>query len=224
MTKEDIRRLKEAANKMFKWESSGKAFGHFEFIENKKSDRLYEFYCLARILNDLSVNHDITLELGRNDKAIFPQSPAKKKGWAYFKVVSKDDKSKSFQVCFGTEIKLSKTPKTSVAPDISVQAQNSSEDPDESMVDMILDAKYKNDSSKLLDIGTIREFCTCVEDLKVADASKTELYFDQLKDLKANCLLTNGKGLDKHHDYCVKKRVKQIGRFDLNNNDYEVIG
>lgn len=224
MTIQDIEKLKEATKKLTKWESTGQAFGHFENIKSKTTDRTFEFYCLMRILADLRNNYVITLVPGVKGKKIFPEAPAKKVGWARFSIEPKNTKLKKYQVCFGTKIKLSSSPKSTVAPDISFQNINASDDPDETMVDLIMDPKYKSNRDKTIDVSLIREFRAIIDDLDIANANNSDLLLDSLKNIKSNCLLTNGNAHVDQEQYCKNHGMKQVGSFIHDSSSYEVVG
>ncbi len=219
MTKTELSNLKKATEKLTKWESSGKAFGHYQVIEGKATtsdcaDRLYEFWCLMKLIEDLSVNYNITIISEKLAGKIFPQSPANKKGWSYFKIESKSDPKNKYQICYGTNIKLSYAPKTSIAPDISIQKHNSPDDPNEKHVELILDAKFKYQKSGKLNVDQIHAFIQRVNALRTKKGNKIPLHFTFLKDLKSNCLLTNGEGLVDQNDYCIVNNIKQVIQFD----------
>ncbi len=221
--KQYIGQLKKSIETLSKWESSGKAFGYFEKIKNKKADRLYEFFCYMKIMDDLKNRYNIELVEDTNGK-IFPQSPAAKSGWSKFILKDKESGKVLFQVCFGTKIKLSTSPMTPFAADISFQKSTASDDPDENDVELIMDAKYKTDNLQSLEISTIREFAKCADDLGVSEAETALFEFDKLKALKGNCLLTNGRAINDHEQYCKNNKVKQVGSFDCNGGSFNVIG
>ncbi|MCH6236787.1 nuclease domain-containing protein [Cognataquiflexum rubidum] len=234
MTKEELKNLKTATEKLTKWESSGKAFGHYKILKDeateehldakKKIDHLYEFWCLMRIIDDLRVNYNIRLvSKTRRDKKIFPQNPGNKNGWAYFTIEHKKDVNNKFQVCYGTNIKLSLAPKTTFAPDISIQKHDSTDDPDESMVELIMDAKFKYKNTSALPIDQLHGFMQRVNALQTQNAHTTTLEFSLFKDILANCLLTNGKALVDQEKYCKLNKIKQVERFDIGTT-YNTVG
>ncbi|MBL7839646.1 MAG: hypothetical protein JNJ75_05870 [Cyclobacteriaceae bacterium] len=229
MTTQQIQNLKKATEALTKWESSGKAFGHYSNIEPKATneegaDMIYEFYCLMRILEDLMHNYEVTLVPGTKKGKIFPQKPGAKKGWAYFVIINKMDGNNKFQVCYGTNIKLSLAPRTTIAPDVSIQKYDSTDDPDESMVELIMDAKFKYDDSTALPIEQLHGFMQRVSALGVQAASSMTLAFNLLSGIKSNCLLTNGRALHNQHDYCVLNHIKQVEQFDIGSAAFNVIG
>jgi hypothetical protein len=220
MTKTELKKLKTATEKLTRWDSSGKAFGHFGVIEAKATttdgaDSIYEFWCLMRILVDLKSNYKIDLIPGNPAGKIFPQAPSLKKGWPYFKIELNSDPTNKYQVCYGTKIKLSLAPKTTIAPDISIQQHDSTDDPDESMVELIMDAKFKYKNTSALPIDQLHGFMQRVNALQTQNAATIALQFNLLKAIKANCLLTNGKALGDQDDYCKLNKIKQVEQFDI---------
>jgi hypothetical protein len=229
MTKTQLRQLKKATQKLTRWESSGKAFGQYKMLEstansNKGADKLYEFFCLMKILEDLQHNYDVALDPGTLTGKIFPQSPANKHGWPFFQIQNKTNHSESYQVCYGTNIKLSTAPQTTIAPDISVQSKHSTDDPDETMVELIMDAKFKYDDDKALSIEQIHAFMQRVAALQTVGAPMLSLVLHHLTGIKSNCLLTNGRGLAKQGQYCRNNGVKQVAEFDCDGRVMQVIG
>ncbi|KGO88995.1 hypothetical protein [Flavobacterium suncheonense] len=225
MNLEDIKKLKIATEKLTKWESTGQAFGHFDNIKSKpKGYNIYEFYCCMRIMKDLQQHYDVELIPSTLGKSIFPESPASKNGWAYFKIEPKDRTSTHYQVCFGTNIKISSSPDTTCAPDISFQNINSSSDPDENDVELIMDAKFKTDRDTKFSIGTIREFITMINDLQTNNASSTDIKFNLLPSIKSNCLISNGKVIVKHQQYCSNNNLLQVGSFVHDSSSFDIIG
>jgi hypothetical protein len=126
-------------------------------------------------------------------------------------------------VCYGTSISLSFAPKTKIAPDISIQKHDSTDEPDESMVELIMDAKYKYDDNATLPVLQIHAFMNQVNVLQTENADRLPLVLDKLSELKSNCILTNGKVLAKHQAFCASKKIKQVGNFDLYSK-FEIIG
>lgn len=228
MTKDELKRLKVATQKLTKWETSGKAFGHYRMIDAKATtkdgaDSIYEFWCLMKILEDLRVNYIITLIPGNSADKIFPQAPSLKKGWPYFKIELSNDPTNKYQVCYGTKIKLSRAPKTTIAPDISIQKHDATDNPDESMVELIMDAKFKYRNTDTLPIEQIHAFMQRVNALHTQNANTIPLIFNTLNDIKSNCLLTNGLALADQEDYCILNNIKQVEQFDISLT-YNVIG
>jgi len=228
MTKTEIKKLKIVVEKLTKWESSGKAFGHFNVLVEhathlKGADRLYEFFCFMKILENLSKNYKIILQPGTKSGKIFPVAPGNKKYWVYFKAEHNTDPTNKYQICYGTKIKLRKAPKTSFAPDISIQKYDSTEDPDETMVELIMDAKFKFKNTDTLPIIQLNDFIQRVTALETINADSISLQFSSLLGLKGNCLLTNGNALNGHETYCKIYKIKQVEKFDTE-SCYNVVG
>ncbi len=224
-----IKNLRTATEKLTRWDSSKQSFGHLGDLgtikdRKKKTDRIYEFYCVLRILDDLRQHYEIKLIAGAGGKKVFPKGPALKKGWSRFTIQSKIDSNNAFQICYGTKVKLSGAPATTIAADISFQTFDASEDPDESMVVLIMDPKYKHDSETSLSIDTLHDFHGRIDSLKVQNAGTIVLEFDKFPELKGNCLLTNGRPILLHRDYCILFGIKQVGRFDIGPDPIEVVG
>lgn len=223
MPKPNISNLRRAIEKLSKWESSGAAFGFIKTVSNKNPDYIYEFFCAMRVLKDLSVNHLVEITPGTNGFK-FPRKPGNKSDWAYFEIKDKNTGRVLYQFCLGTTIKISSSPSTTFGADISIQKGHAGYDPDESDIVLIMDAKYKENNSSKLDIGTIREFAACVRDMNVPKGIRGRLVFNSLVRLRANCLFTNGEAETLHQQYCTNRKLKQVGRFDCDRRTMQIIG
>lgn len=222
MTKNQLRYLKAATKELTQWGSSKKAFAHYQKIKKGVTEitgegahNIYEFYCYLRILDDLRKNYKVKFRKGTITGKIFPEKPFPKVGWPYFVIENKNTASNKYQVCYGTNIKLSYAAGTTIAPDISFQKYDSSVDPDETMVELIMDAKFIYSYDKKLTIDRIHAFIQRVSALKTGNVNSLHLDFDTLSSIKSNCLLTNGLTADKHINYCKAFKIKQVGRFDV---------
>jgi hypothetical protein len=216
-----LRSLRNSIEKLSKWESSGEAFGFIDGVSNKNPDYIYEFYCAMRILNDLKTNHSIEIRQG-NKGYTFPQKPGNKADSAKFLIKNKRTKIVVAQFCLGTNIKLTPSPNTTFGADISLQRRNADDDPYDTDVILIMDAKYKKSKTSKLDIGTIREFAQCVRDMNAP--KRNPLKFDKLTQVNFNCLFTNGEALAQHMQYCKNNKLKQVGKFDCDRRTIDVIG
>lgn len=224
MNKEKIEELSMAASSLSKWDSSGECFGYFDSLSASKPDRIYEFLCMLKILEDLSHHNTIKIISREKRKNVtFPKTPGKKINYSYFIIECKKDSNKKFQLCLGTEVKLTDAPNSPVSPDFTFQNGDSTEDPDESMIEMIFDAKYKQNDEGKFSVSEIKVFCQIVSDLKVQDAYTKDFRFDKLKDLNSNCLITNGDVFEKHEKYCMQRNVRQIGKFEIKGS-FKVLG
>lgn len=216
--------LRESIKKLSEWESSGKAFGFIEDeVSNENPNYLYEFFCSIKILNDLRINHDIELISG-NRGYKFPQSPGEKVDWARFLIKDKNSKEILFQFCLGVEIMISSSPETTFAADISLQLGSSPYQPNESHVVLIMDAKYKKNKSSKIRIDEIREFAQNVSDMLAPKINQSMLLFNKYQNLNANCLFTNGEVIDKHKQYCINHKMKQVGSFDCDGRNMYISG
>ncbi|MBO9200610.1 MULTISPECIES: hypothetical protein [Niastella] len=217
-----VRQLRKSIEKLSQWEGSGNAFGFVEGISENKTNYIYEFFCAIKVLNDLNTHHNIKLCPGKKGYK-FAINPGIKSEWAKF-IISKSKSSNEplYDLCMGVSVKISMSPQTTFAADISIQDPNS-EDPDESHVVLIMDAKYRKSSKATLDIGIIREFAQCARDMQVPKRLDG-LKFNKLVDLASNCLLTNGELINEHEQYCKNNKIKQVGRFDCDNRQMIVVG
>jgi|GEM_PF-1824144 len=219
-----VKQLKNAIEKLTKWERTGKAFGFIKSVPDDDDSYIYEFFCASSVLKDLSKKHEIELVKNPAGKYVFPRNPADKAGYSRFSIKDLTTGNELFQFCLGTNIRISDCPGTTFAADISIQRKNAKIDPDERDVILIMDAKYKINKSKEIDVKIIREFARCVADFKVPKDAKKGLKFDKLISLNSNCLFTNGKAAAKHEIYCRKRFVTQVGRFDCDGRVIDVVG
>jgi len=206
-----IHKLSEKLHFESKWYDRNEPFGHTN--NDSEDDYIYEFYCYLKILKDLKTHYKIKYDKGNKG---FPTKPAKKEGYSKFLLLDKNSNNKLFQVCAGTKIikhngKVSDTD----APDISFQKSDANDNPNYNDVLMIMDAKYKLNPSKKLTKPIIEQFATIVRDLKVENANTEPINFDNYKDLKGNCLITNGLAHKKKETYCKNNFIKQVEKFDI---------
>src|SRR4030095_6070630 len=202
-----------------RWYKTNKPFGHIDYQKDKRS-YIYEFFCYLKILKDLKSNYDLEYIEGDHQ---FPQSHSNKKDKSKF-VIKEKITGKKYQVCTGTDINISTIDDYTIAPDISFQKENATDDPTEKDVLLIMDAKYKSNPTKSnLSISLLQQFAEIIVDLNVSAASTQPINFDKYKNLLSNCLLTNGTGLTDKDDFCKKKKMKQVVKFDVTGT-YDVIG
>lgn len=229
MTPAEFKNLLNKTELLSKWESSGKCFGHFQVLEKlgsktKVRDRIYEFYCLLRILEDLAPNYNVEMVNNPKNDQVFPQAPGKKENYSYFKLRLKSKLDSEFQICFGTKIGRSDLPDDFFTPDISFQTASATNHPNELDALLIFDAKYKSNSQGGLDNQDLRAFMQWVRILEVENASIQPIVFADFKDLLSNCLITNGKALVDKDAFCKKYFIRQIGNFDLDVTARVVVG
>jgi hypothetical protein len=224
MTVQDIIDLKAEVKRLSTWDNSGIAFGQIDQKAGNTKDSMFEFYCLVWLLNQLGKNYLITFVPGGKNTTSFPMKPGKKADWPYFKLVHKEKTMNDFQVCYGTKIEFSFAKGSGPSPDISLQNINSTVAPTEVDVLLIFDAKYTGRQGKKLAKSTLEAFMQWVNSLELKDPKALALDFGSVPDFKGNCLITNGKAIDKHLNYCLKFKVRQIGNFRHDNSKYEVVG
>ena len=193
-----------------KWQSSGSSFGHLHGKE--RDDYIFEFYCYVKILSDLKKNYIVKLVPGTAG-GIFPKAPAKKdEGWSHFNLF--EDNIHKFQVCCGTDIAVSSVIEVAYHPDISFQVHDSPDNPNETHVLLIMDAKYSKNKSRLTQ-STITEFFGILHELALVGKSFPPIRFDKFESIiTANALLTNGTKSSIHEKRCNKNGAVQVERFD----------
>ena len=105
-----------------------------------------------------------------------------------------------------------------------MQKHNSTDDPDESMVEMIMDAKFKYSDTSALPIDQLHAFMQRVNALQTQAACSINLLLTTaLLNIKGNCLLTNGQALDDQKDYCKLNKILQVEQFDIGKT-HKVVG
>lgn len=218
-----INNLRNAIQSLSRWESSGKAFGYIQTVSDDKDDYIYEFFCAMKVLEDLSHNHTILLKRGIKG-FVFPKKPGVKQMWARFVAYDLTSSAEQFQICLGVKIKITASPQTTFGSDISIQQAGTGEDPFDTDMLLIMDAKYKWKDDTVMDIGTIRQFAQCVNDMGVPKPGAAILTFRSHPEFNANCLFTNGEPDENHEQYCINRRLKQIGRFDCDGRAMIVVG
>lgn len=224
MTKLDrIKKYAETLGKASKWANSGDQITSIESIQNEesKSEYIYEFYCLMRILDDLANKYDIEIT---NNTAInvFPKAPASKKNYPYFLVKEKGTGKLLFEVCTGVDIK-GLADETS-APDISFQLPQDHLLPTHQEVFMIFDAKFKHKLTAKVSDLEFYKVAGMVKNLACEDADKNAIMdFFSLAKLKGNCILTNANSYKSNHSHHNLFNIKEVEKFD-EGVDFNVIG
>lgn len=151
---------------------------------------IYEFYCYISIIIDLRKNYSIKFIEGEGSyKYKFPQAAAIKKGKPRFHAFTGNDLM--FQICAGTKI-LCPIDSEENHPDISFQLPDSSDNPTEGDLIIIMDAKFKEISDSLPK-SEVYKFGTIVDLFDLRRTPKVEILFCQYKGFESNCLITNGK-------------------------------
>ncbi|MCC6372291.1 MAG: hypothetical protein IT236_14910 [Bacteroidia bacterium] len=201
-------------NKASHWEHSKQTVG---FIERANNDHyLYEFYCYIRIVSDLTANYTVKYVSGKGkypDK--FPQAAAKKRLVPRFEIYDKKTDKKLFQICTGTKVK-SVHDFYNVHPDISFQKAHAGDEPENSDLLMVMDAKFKRQPDKRLPFDEITSFCELVNGIYGLQKKKLpELKFHRLKDILGNALLTNALAHNDNDTYISGRNIKEIEAFDV---------
>lgn len=220
--KQRIKDYRDAIKDLSQWRGSKEVFGYIDGDPGNKVDYIYEFYCGMCLLKDLSKQHRIVAHK-RNGKIVFPKKPGAKANYSYFKIYDKGGAKLLNQFCFGTKIFISGSPSTNFSSDLSIQKDNASDIPSDKDVVIILDAKYSTDKDSKLSVSTIREFAQCRSDMGTPKNSYNQLIFTDYNDLNSNCLITNCHTAEKHKQYCMNNKIKQIGKFDYDQS-FEVVG
>lgn len=215
-----IEKLAVIVRKKSEWYNSKRPFGHISSTIGKK-DYLYEFFCYLQILNDLNANYEIRYV---PKSKLFPRKPGNKKDTPYFLIIDKTTSQPIYQVCAGVNITITKDTDYTIAPDISFQSHDASDNPTEKDVYLVMDAKYRSNPRKSkLAISDLREFHAILTDLNLISSSKRSLKTHKIDFVNFNCLITNGSGAEGKAYYCKNRNMKQVENFNLKSK-FKVIG
>jgi len=201
--RETAKRLKVAAS----WVKSG-------LPVDLASDFIFELFVLLRAVEDLQKSYSVEYVPGLGGKAHqFPRKPSKKAGRPYFKVRSKTKERVLCQICAGTKVRdINATERT---PDISFQRESSGDNPTYNDVEMIWDAKYRTDSKERISHPEFSEFARWIEVLELRKAIEPSVSFNGLKDMLANCLVTNGQPSTESDAERKRVNLKEVSSFFL---------
>jgi len=210
-----IRKYAEVLGKASKWKNSKDAIVNINSTSNSKTkkERIYEFYCALRILNDLTKNYNLEIKNNKH-KNIFPKAPGSKRNYPFFLATSKSTNKPAFQICIGVDIQ-GKAGETS-APDVSFQLPKASLFPTYSDVVMISDAKFKHKIlAKVADTEYYKVHGMVVNlgCEKVATKAK-HIKFDKLIDFRSNCIITNGIEFNDNDNHHKLFHVREISNFE----------
>lgn len=210
-----IRKYAEVLSKASKWKNSKDAIVNINSTSNLKTkkERIYEFYCALRMLNDLIQNYNIEIKNNKH-KNIFPKAPGSKKNYPYFLATSKSTKKPEFQICIGIDIE-GKAGETS-APDISFQVPKASLSPTHIDVIMISDAKFKHKiTAKVADTEYYKVHGMVVNlGCENAAIKAKQIKFNKLTDFKSNCIITNGIEFNNNDNHHKLFHVREISNFE----------
>lgn len=184
---------------------------------------IYEFYCYISIIVDLKNNYEIKFMEGKGKtKHKFPQAAANKKDKPKF--LAYKNEVLEFQICAGTKIDGMLESEEN-HPDISFQMPNSSDHPTHEDLIMIMDAKFKENIEESLPKAEVYKFGVIVDLFELRGSLKKSILFSKLKELEANCLITNGKSYSNHSDVKLLKKysIKEVEKYYPNQN-FNVIG
>lgn len=225
MSKLDIiRKYAETLSKASKWSNSEEAIINIDKAENeeRKKEYIYEFYCILKILIDLSSNYN--LEIQNNSKNnVFPKAPAAKKNYPFFVAKDKISGKVLFQICMGVDI--SGLADETSAPDISFQHSETNLTPTYKDVIMIFDAKFKHKLTAKVSDTEFYKVHGMIVNLSCQDAEKKSksIIFDKLSGLNGNCLLSNGNAFKTNPQHHKLFRLKEVVHFD-EGKQFKVIG
>lgn len=204
----DVVNYKESIKNITKWNDDGAVFG-FIMTGDFSTDYIYEFYCAMEMLNDLSLNHKISIVPG--EKGIhFSRKGGYKKKCAKFLIKNIKGDKILFQVCLGTEVYLNNS--DPFRADISIQTGDASDTPSQDMVVLLHDAKYSNSKSGI-SLTDIKVFAMDIYDFNVPKSIVEKLTFSKFPFFQSNCLISNVSINRSRRNYAIERKVKQIGGF-----------
>jgi len=203
-----IKRIRESARRLKLasiWEKS-------RFPVDLPNDFIFELFVLFRLIHDPQKNYSLKYEPGLGRKAHqFPRKPSKKAGRPYFRVHSKSTNRPLCQICAGT--KVNDIVGVDRAPDISFQNASSSENPTYRDVKMIWDAKYRTNSNERISHHEFSEFARWIELLELRKPKNPSISFSALKEMLANCLVTNGEASTEPDVERKRVNLKEVSSF-----------
>lgn len=174
---------------------------------------VYEFYCYISLIVDLMANYEIQFVPGiGNFKHKFPQAAAVKAGKPKF-IALKDD-IVAFQICAGTRVNCTISSEEN-HPDISFQLPNASDDPSDTDLISIMDAKYKENHKSNLPKDEVYKFGIIVDLFDLPDKPQIEIKFNKYQHMFGNSLLTNAGAYSNVNDVRLlnKYKVKEVEYF-----------
>ena len=210
------------------WHGSGLLIADVE-TENQcdaPGDFVYEMYCLWRVVTDIAKRQIVRLVSGSIRGLKFPRKPAKKPGWPRFDVFDGQERTLLMQVCAGTGIHSSLISAYRY-PDISFQKPEAKDEPQESDLICLYDAKF-NEGHKKKDLseGEYAIVQMMVDNLGLKKGLPIQLpiNFAQLFWFDSNCILTNGGPWNENHTQHKHSSLRVVYHFDKAHQDYGVVG
>ncbi|WEK20469.1 MAG: hypothetical protein P0Y49_04870 [Candidatus Pedobacter colombiensis] len=193
-------------------------------MSDKAEDNyIYEFYCYVCLIVDLRDSYDIRFVEGTgNFKYKFPQAAALKKGKPRFHAFKEDEMA--FQICAGTKISCA-YPSENNHPDISFQRPEASDDPQDSDLIIIMDAKFKEGKNAVLPKDEVYKFAFILSLYNLKSLPGIKIHFKKLHEFYGNCLLTNARsysaaGEVKMLQFANAKEIEKFFPYSI----YNVIG
>lgn len=180
---------------------------------NIAEDFIYEMYVLFRLINDLSKHYMIRYDYGSSKhQDAFPRKSAKKEGRPKFEIFDKTNLK--LQICAGTKIKdiVGKFR----SPDISFQKGSASDKPTYKDIELIWDAKYRKKVGDKITEKDFSSFSRWLELLQLRNQIKPGIKMNDLKELKGNCLVTNGKRSTENDEERRRSDIKEVENFAPN--------
>lgn len=219
-----IRKYAEELRAASVWSSSRDAIADIEAISGAtdQANYVYEFYCIMRVITDLARTYDVEIK-NTSVRTVLPKSPqSKKKNFPYFEVRDKNTGDILFQVVPG--VKIIGDTGTTDSPDIQFHEGDAPLDADYKFVFMCIDAKYRHSLSGKITKSEFQLVSGMVVNLDCTDNSKwSQIKFDNLVGLNANCILTNGGPFTDNPAYHQKFWVKEVANF-TEGKSYTVYG
>lgn len=214
-----VNNYRDNLRKASKWHKSEESIAYVVTADRKKGKRkehfsVYEFFCYIAIVHDLLTNYELKFIKGdgRGDEAYkFPQAAANKKGAPRFDAFYNG--TRVFQICAGTLVNgIYKS--ENEHPDISFQIDAANDDPQKEDLIIILDAKYQDNFESRLSKTQAQGFAFKVNrQFQLSSPPQMIINFDRLKDLFANCLVTNAQAHSSVDDMLIGEKIREVTNF-----------
>jgi len=213
---EAIEQSAEYLNRISKWHTTGKPFGHI--YNNPATDYLYEFYCYLTFIQELSEENIIKINVSGGMKNNFPRNPApKRNGWAKFEAFN-DEGEYICDICAGIIINHSQINNFSFGADISVQSPVI--EPDEDDVFLIIEAKFKSEGDSIqkneLELLASRKEIFNIPGI-------TNILNLHGSSFEKNSIVTNAQVSNHHAAFTRYKNIRQVGYFYPNSPRIEIL-
>jgi hypothetical protein len=184
---------------------------------------IYEFYCYICIIVDLRHNYELEFIEGDGKfQFMFPRAASLKKGKPRFH--ARKNGNLEFQICAGTKINgIIDSEKNH--PDISFQQPAATDDPSETDLIIIMDAKFKEGNNASLPKDEVYKFGIIVDLFDLRKQPSINIDFHAFKEFYGNCLISNAKAYSDPADLRLLKKyaIKEVENF-LPNQKFNVLG